>query len=81
MAEIAIMGYLVDRVEGAYWADGADRGDATYGADVAEMSIRMNALFYFDCLGHKELKNIAFDEVRRFMLWSDGWDGQTDYAP
>ena len=51
MAEIAIMGYVGDRVEGADWADRADRGDGTDGTDVAEMAIRMNALFYFDCLG------------------------------
>ena len=35
----------------ADWADGADRGDGTDGTDVAEMALRMNALFYFDCLG------------------------------
>ena len=41
---------MVDRIEGADWAGGADRGDRT---DVAEM-----ALLYFDCLGHKEFKKI-----------------------
>ena len=39
---------MVDRVEGAYWADGAERGDGTDGSVVAEMSLRMKALFYFD---------------------------------
>ena len=34
---------------GADWADGADRDDRT---DLAEMEVCMNALFYFDCLGH-----------------------------
>ena len=61
MAEIADMGYVVDRVKGADWADGADRGDGTVGTDVAEMALRMNALFYFDCLGQKELKDIAYN--------------------
>ena len=56
MAENADMGYVVDGVEGADWADRADRDDGT---DVAEMALRMNALFYFDCLGQKELKDIA----------------------
>ena len=43
MAEIANnMGYVVDGVERADWADGTD---------VAEVALRMNALLYFDCLG------------------------------
>ena len=75
MAEIADMGYVVDEAEGAYWADGTDRTDEN---DVAEMALRMNALFYFYCLGHKEFKNIAYNG-----LWepcavtvgrTDGWD-------
>ena len=37
------MGYVVDK------ADGADRADGTDETDVAEMTLRMNALFYFDC--------------------------------
>ena len=44
----------VDWVKGADWADGADRADGT---DVAEMALRMNILFYVDCLGHKVLIN------------------------
>ena len=58
MAEIANMGYVVDEVEEAYWADGADGTNET---DMAEITLRMNALFYFDSLGHKEFKNIAYD--------------------
>ena len=46
------MGYVVDEAEGADWADGADRADGTDETDVAEMALRMNALFFFDCLGH-----------------------------
>ena len=49
------MGKVVDETEGADsadWADGADRADGT---DVAEMTLRMNELFYFDCLGKKKL--------------------------
>ena len=49
------MGYVVDEAEGADWADRADRADRADGTDqtdVAEMALRMNALFYFDCLGH-----------------------------
>ena len=53
MSEIANLGYVVDR------ADGADRSDGTDGLiNVTEMA-RMNALFYFDCIGHKEFKNNA----------------------
>ena len=55
MSEIANLGYVVDGAEGADWADGADRGDGTDGTEMA----RMNALFYFDCIGHKEFKNNA----------------------
>ena len=55
------MGYVVDEVEEAYWADGADRADGTNETDMAEMALRMNALIYFDSLGHKEFKNIAYD--------------------
>ena len=58
MSEIANLGYVVDGAEGADWADGADRADGTDGTDVTEMA-RMNALFYFDCIGHKEFKNNA----------------------
>ena len=49
VSEIANLGYVVD---------GADRADGTDGTDVTEMA-RMNALFYFDCIGHKEFKNNA----------------------
>ena len=59
VAGIANMDYVVDRVKGAEWADGANRGDGTDGTDVVEMALRMNALLYFDCLGHKELKKTA----------------------
>ena len=55
------MGYVVDVPEGADWDDGADRVDGTDEADVAEMGLRMNALFYFDCLGHKEFKNVEYN--------------------
>ena len=58
MSEIANLGYVVDGAEGADWADGADRADGTDGTDVTEMA-RMNALFYFDSIGHKEFKNNA----------------------
>ena len=43
MAEIANMEYVVDEAEETYWADWVDRADET---DVAEMALRMNALFY-----------------------------------
>ena len=58
MAEITNVGYVVDKAEGAHWADGADGTDET---DMAEMALHMNALFYFDCLGHKECKNLAYN--------------------
>ena len=61
MAEIANMGYVVDEAEEANWADGAERADGIDETDVTEMALSMNALFYFDSLGHKELKNIAYD--------------------
>ena len=49
------MGYVVEE------ADYFNRADWTDETDVAEMALRMNALFYFDCWGHKELKNIAYN--------------------
>ena len=61
MAEIANMGYVVDEAEEGDWADRADRADGTDETDVAEMALRMNALFYFDCLDHKEFKRIAYN--------------------
>ena len=42
VAEIANMGYVFDGVQ---VTDRADMGDAT---DMAEMALRMNALFYFE---------------------------------
>ena len=47
------MGYVVDE------ANGANRADRTDEIDLAEMAPRRNALFYFDCLGDKEFKNIT----------------------
>ena len=47
MAEIANMGYVVDEAVWADLADGADRADGTNEIDMAEMALRMNALFYF----------------------------------
>ena len=58
MSEIANMDFVVDRAEGADWTDGADRGDGTDETNVAEIG-RTNALFYFDCIGHKDFKNNA----------------------
>ena len=52
--DVAKMGYVVDGAVGADWADGADRADGTDETDVAEMTLRMNALFYFDRLVHKQ---------------------------
>ena len=37
-------------------AEGADRADETDVTDMAEIALHINALFYLDCLGHKELK-------------------------
>ena len=53
---------MVDEAEGVDWADKTDETDAT------EMALRMNALFYFDCLDHYELKNVAHDRLWHFML-------------
>ena len=47
---------MVDEAEGADWADGADRADETDVTDMAEIALNIKALFYFDCLGHKEFK-------------------------
>ena len=52
------MGYVVEE------ADYVNRADWTDETDVAEMALRMNALFYFDCLGRQELKNMA-----QYGLW------------
>ena len=83
MAEFANVGYVVDGVEGADWAH---RGDGTDGTDVAEMALRMNALFYFGCSFHK-FKNIAYIGLwgPYAVIWSDRWDprtdGRTDHSP
>ena len=72
MAEIANMDFLV---EGADWADGADRGDGTDGTEVAGMALWMNALFYFNCSGHKEFKNIAYNGLwKPYAVTRDGTD-------
>ena len=78
MGEIAKMGYVVDEAEGADWADGAEGTDET---DVAEMALHMNALFYFDCLGHKEFKNIAYNGLWEPYAVTVGWMGRTDHTP
>ena len=49
---------------------GVDRGD---GADVAEMAIRINAQFYYDCLGPEELKNIAYNALGALCCNLVGW--------
>ena len=60
-------------------ADEANGPDET---DVAEMALRMNALFYFDCLGRQELKNIAHNGlwIVYAVTWSDGM-GWMDHTP
>ena len=42
----------------------------------------MNTLFYYDCLGHNELENIANDERGGFVefVLRDGTGG-TDHTP
>ena len=54
-----------------------DEAEGADGADGAEMALRMNALFFFDCLGHKEFKNIAHNGLWELyaVTWSDGWMG------
>ena len=52
---------MVEEAEEAKWADGAERANGTDETDMAEITLRMNAVFYFDSLGHKEFKNIAYD--------------------
>ena len=66
VAENTDMGYVVDGVEGAHWADGADRDEGT---DVAEMALRMNALFYFDCWGYKEFNKTISDGGITVDFW------------
>ena len=77
------MGYVVDEAEGAHLAEGADRADGTDKTVVAEIALRMTALFYFDSLGHNELKNIAYNGLWEpyAVTWSDGTDGWTDHTP
>ena len=71
VAEIANIGYVVDWVEEAYWADGA------------EMALHMNALFDFDRLGHKELKRCsiwwAFGALCRIGRMGRIWMGWMDF--
>ena len=49
---------MVGEAEEDEWAERADGTDET---DMAEITLRMNAVFYFDSLGHKEFRNIAYD--------------------
>ena len=73
---------LVDEAEGADWADGADRADGTDETDVAEMVLRMNALFY--SMTHKELKNMAYNGLWESYAVTSGWmdgTGGTDHSP
>ena len=67
MAEVAIVGYVVDGVERAEVADGTD------GTDVAEVALRMNALLYFDCLVKKYCIQWALGAL---CCNSDGIDGR-----
>ena len=71
----ANLGYVVDKVEGADLVDGAVRGDGTYGTDGTDLAQRMNALFYFYCLGHHELKNKAHNGLWRFYAVTVGLEG------
>ena len=63
---------MVDEAEGADWANGADRANRTDETDLAEIAIRMKALFY---LGHKEFKNIVYNGLWEpyNVTWSDEW--------
>ena len=48
---------------------------------VVKMALRMNALFYFDCFGHKEFKIIAFNGLwELYAVTRMGWDGW-DWSP
>ena len=46
------------------------------------LTLCMNTLFYYDCLGHNELENIANDERGGFVefVLRDGMGG-TDHTP
>ena len=57
-------------------AEGADRANGTEEAEGAEMALRMKALFYFDCFGHKEFKIIAYNGLwELYAVTRIGWDG------
>ena len=69
------MDYLVDK------ADLADRADGTDKTDVAEMALCMNALFYFDWVGQKELKNVVYNGLWVPYAVTVRWMGRTDHTP
>ena len=50
---------------------------------MSEMALRMNTLFYFECLGHKEFKNIAYNGLWELyaVTWSDGMVGDGRIIP
>ena len=67
---------MVDEAEGADWADGANRAVGTDETDVAEIALRMNALFYFDYLGYQEVKKIAYNGfLEPYAVTRMEWDG------
>ena len=45
---------------------------------MAEMALCMTALFYFDCLGHRELRNIAHNGLWELYAVTVGWMGGCD---
>ena len=67
---------MVDEAEGADWANRADRANGTDETDLAEIAIRMKALF---CLGHKEFKNIVYNGLWELYSVTAGWDGRRCY--
>ena len=46
------------------------------------LTLCMNTLFNYDCLGHQELKKIAHDRRRVFIEFvsRDGWPDHTPYT-
>ena len=56
MAENARIVYVVDRVEGADWAGGADKGEGTDGTDGTDRTEMV--LFYLDCLVDEEFTKV-----------------------
>ena len=56
-----------------------DTLDMVYTVDMVQ-TVDMNTLFYFDCLGHQQLKMLPYAVTRMGVTGLDGWMGHTPWT-